>query len=173
MLIEILTHTPTWVFVVFGLLAWLGGKQLSAGSAHLNRVIAMPLAMVGFAVYGLAAAFGQSPAGLSALAGWAAAAAVALAVVARIPLNPAVRYDAAARRFFQPGSAVPLALMMGIFLTKYAVGVTLAFHPEYAHQTGFAVGISTLYGLFSGIFAGRALRLWKLAFRGHAATAAA
>ena len=118
MLIEILTHTPTWVFVVFGLLAWLGGRQLVAGSAHLNRVIAMPLAMVGFAVYGLATAFGQSPAGLSALAGWAAAAAVALAVVARIPLNHAVRYDAATRRFFQPGSAVPLALMMGIFLTK-------------------------------------------------------
>jgi len=173
MLLDILTHTPAWVFAVFALLAWLGGRQLVPGSARLNRVIAMPLAMAAFAVYGVVTAFGHSPAGLTGLAGWAAAAAIALAVLSRLPLNPAVRYDAASRRFFQPGSAVPLALMMGIFLTKYVVGVTLALHPDCAHQTAFAIGISTLYGLFSGIFAGRALRLWKLAFRGHAALAAA
>ena len=64
-----------------------------------------------------------------------------------------------------PGSAVPLALMMGIFFTKYAVGVLLAMHPELRHQMGFALGISALYGGFSGIFAARALRLWTLALR--------
>jgi len=171
--IDILTHTPTWVFAVFALLAWLGGRQLLPGSTRLARAVGMPLAMAAFAVYGVVTAFGQSGAGLLAVAGWAAAAALALAAVARVPLNPAVRYDIEARRFHQPGSAVPLALMMGIFLTKYAVGVTLAVHPAYAHQAGFAVGISTLYGLFSGVFAGRALRLVRLAMRQHAVLAAA
>ncbi|WP_038203324.1 DUF6622 family protein [Xenophilus azovorans] len=173
MLIQILAHTPTWVFAVFALLAWMGGRQLRPGSTPLARAVALPLAMVAFAAYGVATAFGHAGAGPLAMAGWAAAAAVALATVSRVPLNPSVRYDAGARRFHQPGSAVPLALMMGIFLTKYAVGVTLAFHPAYAHQAGFAVGVSTLYGLFSGVFAGRALRLVRLAARRHAVPAAA
>ncbi len=173
MLVQIITHTPTWVFALLALLAWLGGKQLRAGSAHLYRVVGMPLAMVGLAVYGVVSAFGASSAGGLALACWATAAAATVAVVARRPLDAAVRYDAAARRFFQPGSWVPLALMMAIFGTKYAVGVALAFHPEWTRQAGFALGISTLYGLFSGVFAGRALRLWRLAAQHRPAVAAA
>lgn len=169
MLLEILTHTPTWVFVVFALLAWLGGRQLRGGSAHLNRVIAMPLAMVALALSGVIGGFGHSPAGLLAVAAWAAAAAAVFGVTMRLPLNPAVRYDAATRQFFQPGSAVPLVLMMGVFFTKYTVGVLQAMHPEYAHQTAFALGVSALYGAASGVFVGRAVRLWKLAFRHHAA----
>lgn len=173
MLIQILTHTPAWVFALFALLAWLGGKQLVAGSTHLARVAAMPVAMVALAVYGVAGAFGRSAAGALALAGWGLAAVAALAVVVRLPLHPAVRYDPSSRRFFQPGSWVPLALMMGIFATKYSVGVLLAMHPELARQAGFATGISTLYGLFSGVFAGRALRLCRLALRQRATAALA
>jgi hypothetical protein len=63
--------------------------------------------------------------------------------------------------------------MMGIFLTKYVVAVMLAMHPAYAQQAGFAVGISALYGLFSGVFGGRALRLGRLAMRQSAAPATA
>ncbi|MFT3717388.1 MAG: hypothetical protein QM782_01535 [Pseudorhodoferax sp.] len=173
MLLQILTHTPAWVFAVFALLAWLGGRQLRPGSTPLARAAALPLAMAVLAAYGVATAFGRSGAGLPALAGWAAAAALALAAAGRMPLHPAVRYDAGTRRFHQPGSAVPLALMMGVFATKYAIGVTLALHPGVAHQAGFAVGIGTLYGLFSGVFAGRALRLVRLAMRRHAPPPAA
>ena len=46
-----------------------------------------------------------------------------------------------------------------------AVSVLLAKHPEVARHTGFALGIGTVYGAFSGIFSARALRLWKLAIR--------
>lgn len=168
---QILSHTPAWVFALFALLAWLGARQLRASSTHLVRATALPLAMAALAVYGVGSAFGHSGAGALALAGWALAAAAALALVARLPLHAAVRYDPASRRFFQPGSPVPLALMVGIFATKYAVGVLLAMHPALAHESGFATGIGTLYGLFSGIFAGRALRLCRLAFAPGQATA--
>jgi len=62
--------------------------------------------------------------------------------------------------------------MMGIFFTKYVVGVLLAMHPELAHQVAFAVGISALYGVFTGIFTGRAIRLWRLAIQADRATLA-
>ncbi len=162
MLLQIVAHTPKWVFAVFVLLLWLGGKQLLAGRVALGRATAVPLAMVGFSFYGVASAFGGAP---SALAGWAAAGVVLAALVLRLPLPATTRYDAASRSFEVAGSAVPLALMMGIFLTKYVVGASLAMHPEMARDATFAIAVPALYGVFSGIFAGRGIRLWKFAIR--------
>src|SRR5204863_101542 len=56
-----------------------------------------------------------------------------------------------------------LALMMGIFLTKYAVGVSLAFSPALAQSASYATAISVVTGALSGVFLGRAVRLWRLA----------
>ncbi len=162
MLTQILTHTPRWVFLLFALLVWLGAKQLFANAMSLTRITIMPLAMIGLSFFGMLTAFGDSPV---ALLGWAGAATVALMTVQRWPLPAATRYDAATRRFHLPGSAVPLMLFMGIFFTKYTVGVLVAMHPMLPLHTGFALGIGLLYGAFSGIFAARALRLWKLAIR--------
>lgn len=162
MLLQIISHTPRWVFAVFALLLWLGGKQLFAGTVSLTRVTIVAVAMAGLSVSGVLSAFGDSP---LALVGWAAAAAVAIAVMLQRPLPSGTRYQADSRTFHVAGSAVPLILMMGIFLTKYVVGVQIALHPELAHQHNFALAIGTLYGAFSGIFAARALRLWKLAIR--------
>ncbi len=162
MLLEIIAHTPRWVFIVFALLLWLGAKQLLANRVSLLRVTIMPVAMAGLSMYGVLSAFGDSP---MALTGWAAAAVVLAMLVMQRALPAATRYNAETRRFHVPGSAVPLALLMGIFFTKYVVGVMVAMHPELAHQHDFALGIGTLYGAFSGIFAARALRLWRLAIR--------
>ena len=162
MLLQILLHTPKWVFAVFVLLVWLGAKQLLSNSVSLSRVTLMPILMGGLSVFGVISAFGDS---LGALLGWAAAAAVLIALVLQRPLPATTRYDAAGRQFHVAGSAVPLALMMGIFFTKYVVGVALAMHPELRHQASFTIALPLLYGAFSGIFAGRAIRLWKLAIR--------
>jgi hypothetical protein len=53
--------------------------------------------------------------------------------------------------------------MMGIFFTKYAVGVALGMHLAQANDVSFAIPVSALYGAFSGVFAARAARLWRLA----------
>lgn len=162
MLLQILAHTPRWVFAVFALLLWFGGRQLLAGRMSLARVTLMPVAMTGLSVYGVLSAFGDAP---MPLAGWAAAAVVAAAIVLQRALPAGTRYSADTRSFHVAGSAVPLLLMMGIFFTKYVVGVQIAMHPGLAHQPDFALTVGTLYGAFSGIFVARALRLWKLAIR--------
>ena len=170
MLLQILAHTPTWVFAVFALLLWLGGRQLRANRIGLPRSAVMPVAMTGLSLYGVLSVFSHQP--VAALA-WGAAALVAGFVVAQRTAPAGTRYDAATRSFHLPGSAVPLALMMGIFFTKYAVGVQVALHPALANDAAFALGVSALYGAFSGMFAGRALRLWALARRDERAPAAA
>ncbi|MDM0011874.1 hypothetical protein QTH87_05415 [Variovorax sp. J22P168] len=160
MLSQIFMHTPKWVYVLFATLLWLGARQLFAHGLSLFRVTLLPVVMTGLSIFGVASAFGDSP---SALLAWAAAALVLLAFVLRRPVPRGIRYEPGSRRFAMPGSAVPLVLMMGIFFTKYGVGVLLALHPQLARQAAFAIGISAFYGTFTGLFAGRALRLWKLA----------
>jgi hypothetical protein len=170
MLLQIILHTPKWVFAVFVLLVWLGARQLLSGSVSLAKVTVMPIAMTALSVFGVLSAFGDS---LGALLGWAAAAVVLIALVLQRPLPATTRYDAAAREFHVAGSAVPLMLMMGIFFTKYVVGVALAMHPELRQQASFAIAIPVLYGAFSGIFAARAVRLWRLAIATDAMAAGA
>ncbi|OJX06382.1 MAG: hypothetical protein BGO72_10690 [Burkholderiales bacterium 70-64] len=160
MLLQILMGTPKWVFGLFLALLWLGVSQRLDREVAPWRAAAMPAAMLGLSGWGVASAFGASLLGLSC---WAAAGVLAFALVMRRALPARVRYDAASRRFVVPGSWVPLALIMGIFFTKYAVGVSLAFHPELARQAAFAAAVCTLYGVFSGVFAARAARLLRAA----------
>ncbi|MED5618413.1 DUF6622 family protein [Ideonella sp. BN130291] len=160
MLIQILTHTPRWVFGLFLVLLALGVQQLFTRQVTLRRVSLLPVVMTGLSVWGVISAFAMQPLALPA---WMAGAVLAGGVLLQFPLPAGVRYDAASRRFQLPGSAVPLALMMGVFFTKYAVGVTLAQAPELAFHGGFSLGLSALYGLFTGLFVGRAARLWRLA----------
>lgn len=162
MLTLIISHTPTWVFALFAALLALGLSQLRTRTASRARVTAMPVAMLVLAVTGVVSAFGLGRDGLLALLVWATGAVLVGRRVASLQNPAGTGYDPVLKQFALPGSAVPLVLIMGIFCTKYAVGVTLGFHPELAQHEAFALGVSGLYGVFSGIFAARALRLWRL-----------
>ena len=168
--LAILQHTPTWVFGVFALLAWLGGRQLRRHALPLSRAVLVPLGMGAWSLYGTVSAFGDRP---LALLAWAAAASMAATVVLRRPLPATATYDPEARRFDLPGSAVPLVLMVGIFTTKFAAGVSLALHPAWAHDAVFSIVAGTLYGGFAGSFLARAMRLWRLMLRQQVPAAAA
>ena len=174
MLLQILAHTPAWVFALFALLLWMGITQLFPRRASLARITVMPVVMTALAVYGVVSAFADTP---WALAAWATMALlVGAATLLLAPASTAQNqphYNPQTRSFSLPGSGVPLALMMGIFTTKYAVGVALSLHPALEHDTLVALGISTLYGVFSGSFIARARRLWRLALAAHAAQTAA
>ena len=160
MFYQIITRTPIWVWAVLALLLWVGVKQTLPRNVSLWRITVLPLVMVGLSLAGMLTAFG---AGNHALLAWGAAAAVAAAVVMRCSLPQATHYNAWTQQFHIPGNWTPLVLMMGIFITKYAAGITLAMHPELARDALFSQSAGALYGSFSGVFAGRALRLWCLA----------
>jgi hypothetical protein len=57
---------------------------------------------------------------------------------------------------------MPLALILGIFLTKYLVSVELVMQPGLARDNTFALQIATLYGVFNGLFAARSVRLLRV-----------
>ncbi|MDP3355733.1 MAG: hypothetical protein Q8M51_07725 [Polaromonas sp.] len=159
MIAQILINTPLWVWALLAALLALGFSQTRSRTAGLARVALLPLGLGAFSLYGTISAFGTSP---TVLGSWLATAVLLVLVVNQLALPAGARYDSATRQFQLPGSWVPMALIMGIFLTKYAVGVSLVMHPELKVHANFSLAIGTLYGVFSGIFAGRAIRLIRL-----------
>ena len=165
-IVPVLRGTPLWVWgLLAGLLA-LGISQLRDRTASLLRVSLLPLAMTLFSVSGTASALGGSPHRAMALSAWliAAALAFAVALLAR-GRGAAAQYDPARRLFLLPGSVVPLLLIVGIFLVKYVVGVDLAMAPQLVQEAPYVLTVAALYGAFTGIFVGRASRLWRLWLR--------
>jgi len=169
---QILRSTPTWVWGLLAALLALGASQLRDRTASLARMSLMPVAMASFSAWGTLSALGSSPL-LAQAAGLWLAAALALGGAVVLMGRPTASYDPATRSFRLPGSVVPLLLVVGIFLVKYVVGVELAMAPRLIQDPQYALTVAGLYGAFSGIFVGRAIRLWRLALRPAVAVATA
>ena len=159
MILQIITHTPVWVWALLALLVGFGYQQTKSRTVGLRRVTIIPVILTALSIYGTLSAFGSSPAVLLA---WLAAAVMLATTVMLTPVPTGTRFDNQTRQLHVVGSWVPMALMMGIFANKYVVGVTLSLHPELAQNTTFTLAFSALYGTFSGVFIGRAARLWRL-----------
>jgi uncharacterized membrane protein len=165
MIVQILSNTPLWVWPLLAALIWLGLSQAKARTASFTRITVVPLAMTAFSLWGTVSAFGASPMFGYVMLAWMFGTAVMLAVVAPMEVPRGTTYDVESRTFGLPGSWAPMLLILGIFLIRYSVGATLTFQPGLARDGLFPLVAGALYGLFSGIFAGRAARLWRLAFQ--------
>ena len=159
MIAQILINTPLWVWGLLAALLALGFSQTRSRTAGIVRVTLLPLGLGAFSLYGTVSAFGALP---PVIGSWLVATSLLVLIVTQMSLPAGTRYDSATRQFQLPGSWVPMALIMGIFLTKYIVGVSLVMHPELKANANFILAIGTLYGVYSGIFAGRAVRLIRL-----------
>lgn len=161
LILAILGHAPRWVWPLLAALVLLGVLQARPRQVTLLRAALLPVAMLALSLWGVVSAFGSVP----ALAAWAVAAAVAAAAVVRSGGIAGARWSAREQRFHLPGSWTPLALILAIFVTKFGVGICLGLQPALRQDAVFAVGVCLAYGIFSGIFAGRALALLRLARR--------
>lgn len=159
----IVRNTPLWVGGLLAALLALGLSQLRERSASLVRVSIMPVAMVALSVLQMVSNFGKSPQLTLMFGAWLVMACVVLAGVSGG--SSGARYNSASRRFVVPGSWVPLALILGIFLTKFVAGVEMAMQPQLVSDDLFTLTVSALFGVFNGVFAGRAAKLWRLALQ--------
>lgn len=161
MLIEILRRTPTWVFGILLVLVVLGYRQSRDRGVRGNLLPLLPITMIALSLYGVLGAFGLTPLGLGVwLLGIAIAAGSGRGSTL---LRRGVVYSEATRTFFVPGRWWPLALMMLIFLIRYAVAVAIARRLPVVETSAFVGLVSFGYGLLSGVFLARALAIWQVA----------
>lgn len=165
MLYQILAHTPIWVGGIFMILFWAGLVQIRHRRAKLRRVVVVLLVMTGLSLNGTFSSFGVTP---TSWAMWAGAGLLTLLWAGSGALPADLRYCQSTRTFQIPGSWVPLGLMMTIFFTNYAVRVMLALTPALSQDTATTAIVASLHGAMSGVFAGRMVRMLRVAHAGSA-----
>src|SRR3569833_4010131 len=156
MILEILKHTPIWVWLVFAAIVLLGLQQTRTRDVSIVRATVLPVVMFVLSLSGVLGAFAHVP-----LAGAAWAFGVGLSLMSA---GKAVAARGASRspepgHLRVPGSLVPIALILAVFITKYAAGIALAINPSLATNARVAMALSLVYGGFSGLFLARAQSL--------------
>ncbi len=163
-MLEILKHTPPWVFSLFFILLALGYSQSRDRTVGKTRAVIVPALMMVFSLYGVIADFS-----ISALTFWCAGFIVTAIIGARLPERKA-RFSPDAGAFFLPGRWLPLILIMLLFLIKYIVGISMARQWPPVRSFAFAAVVCLLYGIFSGWFFSRIRVLQRLAKEAPPAT---
>lgn len=118
------------------------------------RVVITPAVMIALSLYGVLASHS-----FVAAVFWAAGAGGGAWLGIRFSRRGTVVYSAATKSFLVPGSWIPLALMMAIFLVKFVTAGAQARHFALAGAPGFIGTTSLCYGLFSGLFFARAFQI--------------
>jgi hypothetical protein len=158
---------PLWVFGVLLLLLMLGWRQSRTRTVRPGAVVAAAVGMGLFSFLGVTSAFGPSPAALLA---WAAGMALAIGTGGCWAAPRGLTLDTHGRGVQVPGSWLPMALLMGVFLGKFALGWARGVGSPIVDDAAFGLGMSLLFGLLSGGFSVRAIAIQR--FAGAAASPA-
>jgi len=159
MLIEIVRHTPFWVWMLLAFLLRRGYAMTRPQQVPQARLALMPGLFALLSLAGVISTFGTQA---GALLCWTSGLALSAYETQRHGAPPGAAYRPDSRGYDLPGSWVPLLLIVLIFTVKYSVGVQLALHPQLRQLEWLVLAVSAAYGALSGVFVGRALRLWQL-----------
>jgi hypothetical protein len=151
MLIQILTHTPLYVWAILAFLVQRGMIAMRDRDLEVRKLVMIPAVMLVLSLQDMNAKFGL---GGAALAAWAVAAA-GMALLAGLAGGQRIGASTIPGSVRVRGSRLPLVMMMAVFFTKYVVSVTLSVAPQLRHDTLFACAVCVLFGVFNGWFIGR------------------
>ena len=155
MLIQILTHTPLYVWAILAFLLWRGVAEMRDRELTLRRMLILPLVMLGLSLNDMALKFDM---GMVLVAAWVIGCAAAMLLAWRFG-RTRIAAGTAPDRVLVRGSVMPLMLMLAIFLTKYITSVVLVIQPQLAHQLAVAATICLVFGVFNGLLLGRVARM--------------
>ena len=150
MLVQILLHTPVYVWAILAFLLHRGVLAARDRDITLARLMVVPLLMMALGLQSLVTQFGVASVATAVwlvgtiLIGWQRWAFGASRVSAGAGGGLRIR-----------GSWTPLLLMLAVFMIKYTIGVLQVIRPDIAENAGFALPASGLLGLCNGYFLGQ------------------
>jgi hypothetical protein len=159
MFMLIISRTPVWVWVLLAALVALGLTQIRSRQMTLARATILPMVMMGLSLVGVLSTFG---AGALPLSAWLVALMGSALAAKALGVWRGATWSQALSRFEVPGSWLPMAIILSIFVVRFYVGVNVAMHPQLKADTQFSLLVCLIYGVFSGLFLARALNFWML-----------
>lgn len=152
-ILEVLKHTPAYVWGILAGLIVLGSLQMRDQSIGRTRVLLLPVALGAYSLWGAALSFGTR---WEVLAAWAVGMSFMLWVARWVQWPRKVEFLPARNAFAVGGSLVPLVAMLAVFAVRYVATVTLILHPQWRSVPSVGLIGALGYGLLSGVFAMRA-----------------
>jgi uncharacterized protein DUF6622 len=158
-LLQIVQHTPTWVWGLLAALIVLGLWQARDREISLARITVLPLVMLALSFSGVVSVFAHAT---IAILAWAIGVAAAVVLGRHLVQARGATWSSTTGLLRVPGSWLPLALIIALFLVKYVAGVALAKNHALTDSPLFGAACGLAYGTFSGLFAARTLGLRRL-----------
>ena len=151
-LIQILRHTPVWVYVLFVYLVWRGINASRPGDTSLVKLAIIPALFLVWGLYEVTRMYGWSATtfGLWCLA-FLVGAVIGHAIVRALKLNADRRRGVIHR----PADYTVLPLILFAFGTKYTLNVMALVSPQTFQDPDMRIVGLLASGLFAGIFVGK------------------
>jgi hypothetical protein len=154
-IIQILVHTPWWVYALFAFLVWRGISACRPADVTLYHLALVPALLTGWGLTDLARRYGAE---LAALAPWLLALAIGIAVGAAILRGVPVRDDRGRGIIHRPADFTVLPLILLAFGIKYSFAVAAALSPDLLLDANYRLADLGTSGFFAGIFVGKFTR---------------
>jgi alpha-beta hydrolase superfamily lysophospholipase len=143
--LDIVLHTPLWVWPLFALVLWLGWSARKPRVVHPLRLAALPLVGLGVTIAGVV----QSAMPAFTVAGWLVGLLLALPVGYAVGRGREVHWQDGRVRI--AGSWFLLGFALSIFAVRYALGVTFGVWPRLALQPAWIASAGLVGGVIAGI----------------------
>jgi predicted dienelactone hydrolase len=146
---QILMYTPRWVFGLLAGLIVLGLIQARTRQVPIKAVFIVPVAMTMMSLIGTLMDLGFTAITISC---WLLGAASITLLLLKIFNNSSAAYDHTTRKLRLQGSWIPLLVILAIFCTRYALGMSFGMNLNIVHEFYFAPLMSLILGALSGYF---------------------
>jgi len=156
---QMLSHIPLWVPVLFIGLVVLGFLQVRDRHVSLWRATILPVAMMVYSLYGVISSFGFSAVTIGL---WLFGIAIAFGINCTFQYPRHAVYNPDKKVYEIKGSFIPMLLIMLIFWTKFLVGFGKGVQWDMVNTVVFMGVVSLCLGAFSGIFFAGGWRLLVL-----------
>ncbi len=146
-MMQIFTHTPIWVWALLAFLVQRGYVMSQDRQLSIRKACLLPVLMLAWSVYGVVQ-LGD----FNLVMAYAIVAVASAGLRLKLAGNVAQSYDPATQLLTVKGSWLPMLVILGLFLGKYAYNVATAMAPVLQHSTQFIWIAQLLFALASGFF---------------------
>ncbi|MBN8743056.1 MAG: hypothetical protein J0I24_01990 [Thiomonas arsenitoxydans] len=152
-----LQHIPTYVYVVFIVLMWMGVARCYPRSIRVERLTLMPTLIVILAVRAYLQLFPQP--GLIDLAACILGTAVGIRIGWQHARGWVVQVNLETRRLAVPGDILMLGIIFGAFVFEFALHFGIATHAAWIELPVAQPGAAFIWAWLAGMTVGRNVNL--------------
>lgn len=156
MILQIITHTPLYVWFLLAYLIWGGWKARKTSIVPWKALLIMPLLLFAFSVYINISRYGH----LSSICLSALSMSLGIWLGSLTLRKTNLRFDKRHHLIEIEGSYSPLLLSISIFALRYFLGAAYGLHPDLAANNSLLL-VECLATVVSGMFTGRLIGYWQ------------